>query len=133
MTDRELLELAAKAAGYLIAHMTQKYGNRDEPIVVRGFGLLTPDGQDWQDYPHFWNPLTDDGDSRRLQVALSIDLRFGVSDNFGPYVHARTEVRRGDFIDFHECYQWVSLHPGGDAAVRRAVLEVAAAIGQSMS
>lgn len=105
MTDRELLELAAKAAGY---------------------------GVEWDDVDCPWNPANDDGDSRRLQVALSIDLRFGVSDNFGPYVQARNEVRRGDVIDFHECYQWVSLHPDANAAVRRAVLEVAAAIGQSM-
>jgi len=116
MTDRELLELAAKAAG-----IKGRYA--DGVIWYRNpFG--DEDG---------FNPANDDGDSRRLQVALLIDLRFGVSDNFGPYVHARTEVRRGDFIDFHECYQWVSLHPDANAAVRRAVLEVAAAIGQSMS
>lgn len=120
MTDRELLELAAKAAGYGIQW------DADESC----FWGYYPDEIRDVDCP--WNPLTDDGDALRLQVALSIDLRFGVSDNFGPYVHARSEVRRGDFIDFHECYQWVSLHPGGDAAVRRAVLEVAAAIGQSM-
>lgn len=116
MTDREMLELAAKAAG------------------IKG---RYADGVIWYRNPFGdevgFNPAKDDGDSRRLQVDLAIDLRFGVSDNFGPYVHARTEVRRGDFINFHECYQWVSLHPGANAAVRRAVLEVAAAIGQSMA
>lgn len=115
LTDRELLELAAKAAGYTLGH-----GDIDgSPYFCLGGRV--------------WNPTNDDGDSRRLQVALSIDLRFGVSDLYGPYAHARTEVRRGDFIDFHECYQWVSLHPDANAAVRRAVLEVAAAVGQSMS
>ena len=119
MTDRELLELAAKAAGIEGSQCDWKTALR----VIRERGVA----------PVLWNPLADDGDSRRLQVALTIDLRFGVSDNFGPYVHARSEVRRDDFIDFHECYQWVSLHPDANAAVRRAVLEVAAAIGQSMS
>lgn len=115
MNDREMLELAAKAAGLKLIPF------EDAPLL------------DDESQAH-WNPLTDDGDSRRLQVALCIDLRFGVSDNFGPYVHARTEVRRGDFVDINECYQWVSLHPDANAAVRRAVLEVAAAeIGQSMS
>ena len=118
MTDRELLELAAKAAGIEGSQCEWKTALR----VTRERGAA----------PVLWNPANDDGDSRRLQVALSIDLRFGVSDLYGPYVHARTEVRRGDFIDFHECYQWVSLHPDANAAVRRAVLEVAAAIGQSM-
>lgn len=113
MTDRELLELAAKAAG------VKAKSKRDGAIRYFSHGVE-------------WNPANDDGDSRRLQVALSIDLRFGVSSNFGPYVHARTEVDRGGVIDFHECYQWVSLHPDANAAVRRAVLEVAAAIGQSM-
>ena len=129
MTDRELLELAAKATGYdktmdVIA-VCDESGKWNQYVKSREW----VSGREWNTY---WNPLTDDGDSRRLQVALLIDLRFGVSDNFGPYVHARTEVRRGDFIDFHECYQWVSLHPSGDAAVRRAVLEVAAAIGKAM-
>ena len=50
MTDRELLELAAKAAG--ITHVT--------PMMIKW-------GQ--------WNPLTDDGDALRLAVELRIDVR----------------------------------------------------------
>lgn len=123
MTDRELLELAAKAAGLHVKAERVDAGDTFVGLIIGRKG--TREKEDW-------NPASDDGDSRRLQVALSIDLRFGVSSNFGPYVHARTEVRRGDVIDFHECYQWVSLHPDANAAVRRAVLEVAAAIGQSM-
>ena len=49
MTDRELLELAAKAAG--IAHVT--------PMMI-----------EWGQ----WNPLTDDGDALRLAVTLRIGL-----------------------------------------------------------
>ncbi len=49
-TDRELLELAAKAAGELYA----------EPF---GDGLLLANGEDW-------NPLADDGDALRLAVKV---------------------------------------------------------------
>lgn len=47
--DRELLELAAKAAGY------------NDPIFVKMIGKI-------------WNPLTDDGDALRLAVKLGMML-----------------------------------------------------------
>lgn len=50
MTDREMLELAAKAAGLW-----------DEADPSKG--LLKPTGQ-------YWNPLTDDGDALRLAAKL---------------------------------------------------------------
>lgn len=53
MTDRELLELAAKAAGY------QTQGMEDGFMYL--FGVQ--DG---------WNPLTDDGDALRLAVKLGL-------------------------------------------------------------
>ena len=58
MTDKELLELAAKAAGY----------------------TLEEHYDDDQYYPWctetlaFWNPLLDDGDAFRLMVTLKIDV-----------------------------------------------------------
>lgn len=51
MEDRELLELAAKAAG------------------VWAGALLTPTKAG-----RVWNPLTDDGDALRLAVKLGIDV-----------------------------------------------------------
>lgn len=52
MTDRELLELAAKAAGYWSTE----------------FNCVA-------DLPHLgWNPLTDDGDALRLAVKLCIPV-----------------------------------------------------------
>ena len=55
MTDKELLEFAAKAAGYRV--------KREHPD-----GLVV-----WiDDEPHIWNPLTDDGDALRLAVKLGI-------------------------------------------------------------
>jgi hypothetical protein len=55
MTDREMLELAAKAAGLRLDEL----GGR---IVRREI-----DGQ-----PVYWNPLTDDSDALRLAVSLGL-------------------------------------------------------------
>jgi hypothetical protein len=66
MTDRELLELAAKAAGLEVVTPTMlKYGQ--------------------------WNPLTDDGDALRLAVKLSI-----VVWECDQYDRAMVEVRHGE-------------------------------------
>ena len=54
MTDRELLELAAKAAGIEL-----------ENIPMMGAGLLLKKGG-------VWNPLADDGDALRLAVKLGL-------------------------------------------------------------
>ena len=58
MTDRELLELAAKAAGY-------EYAKNGGYIVVDGI-------------PGNWNPLSDDGDALRLAVRLEMDVSLGL-------------------------------------------------------
>lgn len=55
--DKELLELAAKAAGLTLGEL----GGR---IVRREV-----DGQ-----PVYWNPLTDDGDALRLAVKLGLTV-----------------------------------------------------------
>jgi hypothetical protein len=54
MTDRELLEAAAKAAGLTIGAWSDNYG----AFMYRG---VEP-GKSW------WNALTDDGDAFRLMV-----------------------------------------------------------------
>lgn len=58
-SDRELLELAAKAAGY---HFHWRGLNGVLPAIGSG------QDQKW------WNPLTDDGDALRLAVALSMEV-----------------------------------------------------------
>ena len=60
MTDRELLEKAAKAAG------GTAYFNSEHRHIKDG---------------RYWNPLDDDGDALRLAVELSIRIGF----NPGPY------------------------------------------------
>ena len=59
MTDQELLELSAKAAGY-------KYAKNGGYIVVDGI-------------PGNWNPLADDGDALRLAIDLELDVSLGKS------------------------------------------------------
>ena len=56
MTDRELLELAAKAAGVVF---DGEWSDADR-MSVQGDG--------------WWNPLTDDGDALRLAVKLKLCL-----------------------------------------------------------
>ena len=63
-SDRELLELAAKAAGIVAIYWS--YGN--EPYS-RGPGIVY--GDNW-----IWNPLTDDGDALRLAVKLNLTTVF---------------------------------------------------------
>lgn len=61
-TDRELLELAAKAAGLEFDMLAGKPIRRD------------PDGQ-----PVYWNPLTDDGNALRLAVTLDFRVSPGLA------------------------------------------------------
>jgi hypothetical protein len=63
MDDRELLELAAKAAD-------MEY--RDDFSPRYGLYAVAP-GQDGYDGWRYWNPLLDDGDALRLAVKLNID------------------------------------------------------------
>jgi hypothetical protein len=58
MSDRELLELAAKAAGYSIRG--ERF-NPDHFTVEHSLGVWI-----------HWNPLTDDGDALRLAVKLNL-------------------------------------------------------------
>ena len=61
MIDRELLELAAKAAGYKV-HGSGKL-----------FWIWKDSNVEWVD----WNPLTDDGDALRLAIDLELDVSLG--------------------------------------------------------
>lgn len=104
MSDRKLLELAAKAAGY------KRMEYRDDvPYVSAGY--LPIDG--WA----AWNPLADDGDAFRLAVKLRITPH--IDSNM---TDAECEV--GNFTESHL----------GDpcAATRRAIVRAAAEIGKAM-
>ena len=115
-SDRELLELAAKAAGYVV--------EPDAHIPSGGIWLAESDG----DKP--WNPLTDDGDALRLAVELRLDIRF--LDGF-----KQVSCFRGAFGDAMHLHGLVGYGGGADREpsaenVRRAIVRVAAAIGEAM-
>jgi len=71
MTDRELLELAAKAAGYRIAEWVHDGNGVDVASIIcgEGWGRERP----WQ--PLLENQMTDaDGDALRLAVKLRMQI-----------------------------------------------------------
>ena len=104
MTDRELLELAAKAAGY-------------PPEWHGSIKIETANGA------RKWSPLEDDGDALRL--AVNLGLRVKVEQD------AHAEVDSGN-DNSPMC--WQAAQKGKDiyAATRRAIVRAAAEIGKAM-
>lgn len=102
MTDRELLEMAAKAAGYEFRWFTT------------GPGLVG--------IKPCWDPLTDDGDALRLAVKLRLKIDTGAFD----YPHDRTEVWRTE----PKFPQYAEHRDDPYAATRRAIVRAAAEIGR---
>jgi hypothetical protein len=107
MTDRELLELAAKAASYTL----------DED-------LDRTDVRDNSGAPMRWNPLEDDGDVLRLAVSLDLHVEQNSSFNRSCCLWYGEGVLREELFE-----------PWGDdkfAATRRAIVRAAAEIGRRM-
>ena len=106
MTDRELLELAAKAAG--MPHQWCDAWN--------AMAKPRPDGGFFFD--KVWNPLRDDGDALRLAVKLRLDV----------------DCAGGEVVVAYE--QITNAHAAervGDdplSATRRAIVRAAAEIGE---
>ena len=128
-SDRELLELAAKAAGYRFKwfkvkqwkEMKSKIGTYrycTGTVEVYGHHHSKP-----------WNPLTDDGDALRLAVKCGICFGSGA-------------VSRRPRVAWWQCGQMNSFDmPEGDGLrrpqnwtewTRRAIVLAAAAIGEAM-
>ena len=103
MTDKELLELAAKAAGMRLNHQGQ------------------PTTGNYYDSADFnWNPLTDDGDALRLAVELGLELRMSSVFVIGAIpLYTDNEVFEPKNDDPY-------------AATRRAIVRAAAEIGRRM-
>lgn len=112
MDDKQMLELAAKAAGLVI-----RDSNRWPDTIVRRVTL--DDGSlNWVR----WAPLTDDGDALRLAVTLMIPIQYPdwqrVTRTWGPVGHGEP------FDEPHDRDPY--------AATRRAIVRAAAAIGEAM-
>lgn len=104
MTDFELLEYAANAAGI-------------EVVAVVADGI-----------PHrfgggYWNPLTDDGDALRLAVKLGIDLEWRRDGRVAAFKHVASHGHWYTAIE--------SSREDRSANTRRAIVRVAAEIGGS--
>jgi hypothetical protein len=113
-SDRELLELAAKAAGLIVI-------GRFAPVSIH----VASDG--CKGGVH-WNPLTDDGDALRLAVKL----RFVVGQHLGA-AHAGVPPCPDDYEDGKYPVRIAEmLNADPYAATRRAVVRAAAEIGRSM-
>ena len=108
MTDRELIEAAAKAAGIALEW--------DGPPEM--WAPMYYDGKTY----HPWNPLTDDGDALRLAVKLRITPNIDTSMTEAEWAIPRFE--RGGFeSEPHLADPY--------AATRRAIVRAAAAmVGQ---
>ena len=103
MTNRELLEMAAKAIGGEFDH---------------GAECITMDGIEFNQ----WNPLEDDSDALRLAVAMRIDIGFHGKD--GMYAQSQAHLGEcqgagGEFDCGLDDY----------ALTRRSIVEAAAEIG----
>lgn len=72
MTDKELLELAAKAAGLPVGSDQGEYQYRKGGTWTAGL-YATDNG-----YPLFWNSLIDDRDALRLAAALPGDVEIRI-------------------------------------------------------
>lgn len=106
MTDRKLLELAAKAVGIegVWCRTHQTYGDCWVEGLDCGGAIL-------------WNPLSDDGDALRLAVKLELPVEIK-----GSYV----------FAGYSRNMQSVMIGNDPYAAARRAIVRAVAEIGRTL-
>lgn len=108
MSDRELMELAAKACGKDVD--LNRY-DEDDGFAIRHMAI-------------WWNPLVDDGDALRLAVRLNM------------LVDVMTAPAQSHAIGggLGASGERIEPHSGNDkyAATRRAIVKVAAEIGRKM-
>lgn len=121
MTDKDLLELAAQAAGVRVPPLNafpwHGIDNGGIWTNISAIGHLEPKKRKYT-----WAPLTDDGAALRLAVKLRMDVE--------PWIH-------GDSACSRVLCQEVLIdepHYGDDpyAATRRAIVRAAAEIGKGM-
>ena len=142
MTDKELLELAAKAAGWTGWQSKHGYWNVESPegektTCCNYWNAYCPDTGEKLKEPTFadaiyetgWNPLTDDGDALRLAVKLNLDITHSWSivngDDKYPMASIHVSYNNETFV-----YELKEADPY--AATRRAIVRAAAEIGKDM-
>lgn len=115
MTDRELLELAAKAAGYVF--VVHPGYDEDECVYVTHTWIREPG--------HLveWNPLLDDGDALRLAVKMGISIHMGTYKVVCEVVPQEDD---GNIVTKENCVS------DPYAPTRMAIVRAAAEIGKAM-
>lgn len=115
VSDRTLLELAAKAAGKVCGYEPGewfwcKHGPRGPGMYMSSRSHV------------LWNPITDDGDALRLAVRLRMCVASFPDETMVGY------TANGEGYNVHESH-------GSDpyADTRRAIVRAAAEIGRSMT
>ena len=112
MTDRELLELAAKAAGY-----GEVWTLDSDPDTFYIGPRYTGGAPKYR----VWNPLVYDGDALRLAVKLRLTIQ---------HLVANEEVAVCSYSGLIEVFEFYLSDPY--AATRRAIVRAAAEIGRNM-
>lgn len=115
MNDKELLELAAKAAGVdgtFAAKWQATHGGTEKTWGITFWVPLSGGTA-------CWNPLTDDGDALRLAVKLGL-----VSNFSAPYTVVELPTHPFHALEDHNNDPY--------AATRRAIVRAAAEIGKGM-
>jgi hypothetical protein len=110
MSDRELLELAAKAIGIKLDFIIS--GDGDAYYINERGGHSA------------FSPLTDDGDALRLAVRLRLQVTPGTYNQ-----HSASAYRAGKA----EAIETVKMGSSIEEATRRAIVRAAAEIGKSIA
>ena len=114
MTDKELLTLAAKAAGFKGRWLEDEFWSGIQGVFIGNADV------------RFWNPLTDDEDAFRLAVKLRLDVMTDCPNS----VCIEVPIGKKD--------NWITENTGDDSfenvliATRRAIVRAAAEIGRGM-
>lgn len=114
MTDRELLQFAAKAAGLPVIF-------EDDGVPCEPY-LLTYGGS-WSEN---WNPLEDDGDALRLAIELRMCVSIGDAGLVQAQVWADQLLEHDLVCASEEIYSDIA------AVTRRAITRAAAEIGKAV-
>jgi len=120
MTDKELLELAAKAAGLGLEWETTSFTIEEGVTDSVEIPYATSNSPD--EAPSYWDPLEDDGEAFRLSVKL--EMCVGVAPHPMALDKISLAMAPGGIEE--------SCKHNGDplAATRRAIVCAAAAIGK---
>ena len=110
MNEKELLRMAAKAAGLIMSEEWDCAAEGRGIIIGRGDGDLRP-----------WNPLSDDGEAFRLSVQLQIS----VMSNIIRYEASTIALTLAGIFVKEDMLQ-----QSADVSARRAIVRAAAELGR---